>query len=1579
MGRGRGEVRRRADERAEELRRLLRRVAQLDGVVVARQQRLELLVASRLGSRAAVRVAGLLIEDRLPPTRDLAQELEVREVLTLDRSGLSRFGHALKKLEQDEDLEGLVRDGARALKRYQHRDLRTEIADRRRQLDLLWRLRAARSAAGPCLARRTDRIPDLETLVATLPLRLHALADWSVDPLHHLRNHPTADGILIRELARESDPLLTTLLVVLLGQRADRWSSPPELPPGLFPAYASARKAPRASSDLLARCLHAQEDPDQAFPFDDFGDETSSHHQRAERLARLAGWTAGASYLRQAVRSVPQPTPGGRQYEFHLRRFQSLANGSPPLPGNETETRLVQAFSGLPIFPIRRGREMVQLFLDWMAKIASHRAVAAARLHRLAATHRRRSPGHLAELLCEAWREADREENHSPALPQSVQRHCLAMALIHPGLPFHLEKIPDPPQLELLTRILAHQSLVRAQALASQLSEIAYRGLLNDEIEDLVDSDLPPALVRRALALPQPRLALHFLDRPTLLESYLDCVERLAGWDAPPDWLGDTWFIQLFELGPWWSSALVLALVQRERPRSPEAAASLLALGQGLVTGDNELVAALEEWNEVRIESRPPELEPLAALLEVPEEKLELWLHHRRLAGDEEIFSGPLLAPLAQRRKEEGQIAFLQGRIQNPAQGGGPDPETARTLLRRLQDPEETAGRLSHHIQRARHTLERSLERVRQESLSAVLDRACRQAAEKLLGHRLPPRLPRGFRDAFHLLSRNESDLPLLRSFLDDVLRQRPLAERDVNRRWLEQAWTRGLQTERWLQGLTFEIEVEGKIFRFATEEDPLHVLRMGSYFGTCLALEEGFNAASTLVNALDVNKHVIYGRRQDGTVVARKLIGATLDGKLAGYHTYASESRAEIRWALHRKLATFANECGLKLDDQATPEVLHKAFWYDDGNEAWRADGSPGLGPPPPPNHPKDSQALRQWWLYLARRDQNGPLLEKLAQDEDRCSVAALFLLYSRPDQTSRPDRWPTPPADSDDGAALLAAEGHDQWVGAASAANNPEEFGLDFRSVLLGATPTNPKVAERMMGVLSGPALANKGWADSLSLLHARLPPTKLVSVLRLLEVCIEGTDQDRRAEVRDLLEVAYLLSDRRANFCRTVVRHRSSRHRLEELARFLPMPELAPRLRRDLAEASRNDAEHLATALARAGGRAEAPRILSALRRWPDSLPLAVAVALCGEASSTEEARRLWTPPLQPLEAAESGPWIRQARTLGSETLARNLRRELSRSQQEGDEERSHKILDLLAQLGQEGFAPEELATTPSASELPQDEVSKAQKRWLDHRADQPSLNRQSQNLFDLVHGPDEHRAQVVERLFDGVRGNQGQRRATAVWLLSEASRLPLELRRRGAELAARADVSNFNLTDGLLAWLWLRTLPPEDRAEPFIRCAILPWDRDSLGLTYLVLRLEEDQEFAALLEAPVMKLFRSHPDRLFSLLQAVILWCEAEFAEPYVEGLLRRLDPDDLPTETLVNWWFDPSVEIEVRFQDLLVEALVSRLPKSQREALVERLESGPRRTWLVDRILGQAPSLVLNRDSASTAAPNASPE
>lgn len=190
------------------------------------------------------------------------------------------------------------------------------------------------------------------------------------------------------------------------------------------------------------------------------------------------------------------------------------------------------------------------------------------------------------------------------------------------------------------------------------------------------------------------------------------------------------------------------------------------------------------------------------------------------------------------------------------------------------------------------------------------------------------------------------------RELLGRLLREAAAATgRDVkltfakNRAWLtkmQAAKTSSPRLAAWLAPRSQEISVEGATYVLALEEDPLEVLRMGIPFGTCLALDTGCNAASTVLNAIDANKRVLYVRGRDGKIVARKLIAITKELRIVGYNLYVSmrgPGERAIRGAVDAMCRAIAGEVGVPLAGTGEPEKIHEGFWYDDGTVPWGED----------------------------------------------------------------------------------------------------------------------------------------------------------------------------------------------------------------------------------------------------------------------------------------------------------------------------------------------------------------------------------------------------------------------------------------------------------------------------------------------------------------------------------------------------------------------------------------------------------------------------------------------------------------
>ena len=140
---------------------------------------------------------------------------------------------------------------------------------------------------------------------------------------------------------------------------------------------------------------------------------------------------------------------------------------------------------------------------------------------------------------------------------------------------------------------------------------------------------------------------------------------------------------------------------------------------------------------------------------------------------------------------------------------------------------------------------------------------------------------------------------------------------------------------------------VAGGRVRLRVERDPLRILQMGNLFGTCLSYS-AYNAFSTVANACELNKRVIYAYDGHGRVVGRKLIGVERTGRLVGFRTYTSlddkEGNAQLRVVVRDYARRFAAACRLELADEGEVPTLFASRWYDDGTVPWDDDSCPVL-----------------------------------------------------------------------------------------------------------------------------------------------------------------------------------------------------------------------------------------------------------------------------------------------------------------------------------------------------------------------------------------------------------------------------------------------------------------------------------------------------------------------------------------------------------------------------------------------------------------------------------------------------------
>lgn len=175
----------------------------------------------------------------------------------------------------------------------------------------------------------------------------------------------------------------------------------------------------------------------------------------------------------------------------------------------------------------------------------------------------------------------------------------------------------------------------------------------------------------------------------------------------------------------------------------------------------------------------------------------------------------------------------------------------------------------------------------------------------------------------------------------------RACEQRHDTREWslshpANQQWLRRLprqQADMWNEGFMIEREIRdiGTV-RLGPEENLQAILRMGTDFGTCLSAGS-FNSFSTVANALDANKRVLYALDAEGRVWARQLVAISDSGHLVCFPVYARRSHEVMRQLFSAYDHTFAQALRLPLwlsQNQKAPvsKIVCKE-WYDDG--IWR------------------------------------------------------------------------------------------------------------------------------------------------------------------------------------------------------------------------------------------------------------------------------------------------------------------------------------------------------------------------------------------------------------------------------------------------------------------------------------------------------------------------------------------------------------------------------------------------------------------------------------------------------------------
>jgi len=290
--------------------------------------------------------------------------------------------------------------------------------------------------------------------------------------------------------------------------------------------------------------------------------------------------------------------------------------------------------------------------------------------------------------------------------------------------------------------------------------------------------------------------------------------------------------------------------------------------------------------------------------------------------------------------KLDVEIAALRRRIE-PA----PDPERLRVRLTRQLERRRALDRAPHTVEGMSGTklvrLIGKLDQAADRHTLATWETELGVHLDEALGYRLRiPEVPSWLSEPPmtdlwpHLMQLDAGDRHLALRLLKVRSGPYPWDLRDAapNRRFVERLVRAGIDAGPWVDGVGVRrhAHARGEIF-LQLERDPIEVFRMGHYFGTCLSPGD-MNFFSTVANAADLNKRVLFARFEDGQVVGRCLLAITDAGRLLAFHPYCHHPDVDFRTMALAFARELTEAMGTELVPQGRVPRLVAKDWYDDG-----------------------------------------------------------------------------------------------------------------------------------------------------------------------------------------------------------------------------------------------------------------------------------------------------------------------------------------------------------------------------------------------------------------------------------------------------------------------------------------------------------------------------------------------------------------------------------------------------------------------------------------------------------------------
>ncbi len=131
------------------------------------------------------------------------------------------------------------------------------------------------------------------------------------------------------------------------------------------------------------------------------------------------------------------------------------------------------------------------------------------------------------------------------------------------------------------------------------------------------------------------------------------------------------------------------------------------------------------------------------------------------------------------------------------------------------------------------------------------------------------------------------------------------------------------------LQGSNIHISTIKKVIIYL-ETNPLNVLQMGNWVGgSCLSIN-GSNSWTTITNAVDVNKRVLYAKDEKGKILGRRLIAMNDDCEIVQFGGYNNLPEIDLEVLFEKFAISLAEKCNAGLSDSQKdiPNLVAKE-WY--------------------------------------------------------------------------------------------------------------------------------------------------------------------------------------------------------------------------------------------------------------------------------------------------------------------------------------------------------------------------------------------------------------------------------------------------------------------------------------------------------------------------------------------------------------------------------------------------------------------------------------------------------------------------